>query len=134
MRRSRAAIGPVVAVVLTAASAACKSDPPSRPSPGASCATITIANNTVSPRSVTVTRGCQVTFTNNDSRGHTMSSDPHPEHTECPELNVGTVGPGKAPPHGLSRDEIERAIGGCGFQLWRVKPKQPSPESQPEGT
>jgi hypothetical protein len=35
---------------------------------------------------------------------------------------VGAVGPGKAPPHNLSRDDIEKAIGVQGFQLWRMKP------------
>jgi hypothetical protein len=36
---------------------------------------------------------------------------------------VGVVGPDKDPPHNLPRDEIERAIDTCGFQLWRMKPK-----------
>jgi hypothetical protein len=36
---------------------------------------------------------------------------------------VGAVAPGAAPPHGLSRDGIEKAIGTAGFQLWRMKPK-----------
>jgi plastocyanin len=51
-------------------------------------ATITIGSNgAVSPSSVTITRGGRVTFVNNDSRAHDMASDPHPEHTTCPELN-----------------------------------------------
>jgi hypothetical protein len=28
-----------------------------------------------------------VTFINNDSRAHEMDSDPHPDHTDCPEIN-----------------------------------------------
>ncbi len=36
---------------------------------------------------------------------------------------VGVVGAGKAPPHNLPRDEIEKAIDIRGFQLWRIKPK-----------
>ena len=28
-----------------------------------------------------------MTFINNDSRSHDMASDPHPEHSTCPELN-----------------------------------------------
>jgi hypothetical protein len=28
-----------------------------------------------------------VTFINNDSQTHEMTSNPHPEHTECPEIN-----------------------------------------------
>jgi hypothetical protein len=34
---------------------------------------------------------------------------------------VGAVAPGAAPPHGLSRDGIEKAIEAQGFQLWRLK-------------
>jgi hypothetical protein len=33
---------------------------------------------------------------------------------------MGIVGPGKAPPHNLSRGVIERAIDTEGFQLWRL--------------
>ena len=38
----------------------------------------------VSPKNLVVGPGTQVTFVNNDSRNHEMTSDPHPEHTECP--------------------------------------------------
>jgi hypothetical protein len=34
---------------------------------------------------------------------------------------IGTLGPDKAPPHRLSRHQIERAIDTQGFQLWRMK-------------
>jgi plastocyanin len=51
-------------------------------------ATITIGSNgSISPASVAITRGGRVTIVNNDSRAHDMSSDPHPEHTQCPEIN-----------------------------------------------
>jgi hypothetical protein len=36
---------------------------------------------------------------------------------------VGAVAPGAAPPHGLPRDGIEKAIETKGFALWRFKPK-----------
>ena len=36
---------------------------------------------------------------------------------------VGAVGPDAAPPYGLSREGIEKAIDDRGFQLWRLKPK-----------
>jgi hypothetical protein len=36
---------------------------------------------------------------------------------------VGAVAPGAAPPHGLSREGIEKAIEAHGFQLWRFKAK-----------
>lgn len=63
---------------------------PSTPTTGtpSETATITIGSNgTVSPSSVTITRGGRVTIVNNDSRAHDMSSDPHPEHTQCVEIN-----------------------------------------------
>jgi plastocyanin len=51
-------------------------------------ATITIgANGAVSPSSVTIAPGGRVTFVNNHNQAHDMSSDPHPEHTQCPEIN-----------------------------------------------
>lgn len=61
-------------------------------------ATITIgANGSVSPSSVTITRGGRVTFVNNDSRSHDMASDPHPEHTTCTEINsVGFLNTGQS--------------------------------------
>ena len=66
-------------------------------SPGPSGATITIgANGAVSPSQVTVTVGQSVTFVNNDSRTHDMSSDPHPTHTDCPQINaVSLLSPGQ---------------------------------------
>ncbi len=36
---------------------------------------------------------------------------------------VGAVAPEAAPPYGLSREGIEKAIGSQGFQLWRLKAK-----------
>jgi hypothetical protein len=38
-----------------------------------------------------------VTFINNDTIPHNMASDPHPEHTDCPEINqVGVLSPGQS--------------------------------------
>ncbi len=39
---------------------------------------------------------------------------------------VGAVAPDAAPPHGLSREGIEKAIEAHGFQLWRLKEKAKS--------
>jgi plastocyanin len=51
----------------------------------------------VSPQSVTVTRGSRVTFVNNDNRNHDIESNPHPEHTDCPEINqVALLSPGQS--------------------------------------
>ena len=60
--------------------------PPAGPNP--TTATITIGTDgRVSPSSVTIAPGGRVTMINNHSRAHDMSSDPHPEHTQCPETN-----------------------------------------------
>lgn len=71
------------------------------PSPNLTCSTLPnattflILNNAVCPQAMTVARGTRVTFINNDSRAHEMTSDPHPEHTDCMELNqVGRLEPG----------------------------------------
>jgi plastocyanin len=95
MRLMRKAIWTVLGVAMLFA-AGCKSDSPGTPS-DAPAATITISNNTVSPKNVTVPRGSQVAFVNNDSRRHTMNSDPHPTHTDCPEINtVGELNAGQS--------------------------------------
>ena len=75
-------------------------------------ATITIGSNgSVSPSTVTITRGGRVTFVNNHSRPHDMQSDPHPEHTDCPELAaVGFLSPGQS--HTSSNFNTART---CGF-------------------
>jgi plastocyanin len=57
-------------------------------SPGASGATITIAGGRVTPAEVTIAVGQSVTFVNNDNRVHNVSSDPHPNHTDCPQINA----------------------------------------------
>jgi plastocyanin len=73
------------------------------PSPPGACTasttstTITIANSAVCPQHITVPRGTQVTFVNQDTVSHEMYSDPHPEHTDCPEINsVGHLEPGQS--------------------------------------
>jgi plastocyanin len=76
-------------------------NPPSTTPPSTNptdSATITIGSNgSVSPSSVTITRGGRVTFVNNHTRAHDMSSDPHPEHTDCPEMAaVGFLSPGQS--------------------------------------
>ncbi|MFZ1882563.1 MAG: hypothetical protein WAU53_02920 [Rhodoplanes sp.] len=39
---------------------------------------------------------------------------------------TGVVAEDRAPPHGFSRDAIEKAIDAEGFQLWRVRDKEPA--------
>jgi hypothetical protein len=78
----------------------CGSTPaPAGPSPGTggnSGITITITSSGVSPKQLTVSPGTRVLFANNDTRSREMNSDPHPEHTDCPEINnVGFISPGQ---------------------------------------
>ena len=70
--------------------------PPSTTPPGLT-ATITIgADGRVTPSSVTLARGGRVEFVNSHNRNHEMNSDPHPEHSDCPDLNqVGFLQPGQ---------------------------------------
>jgi plastocyanin len=87
------------AFVITALTlSGCGSDSPSSPSgnDGTIAATLTIAAGGISPKSVTVPVGSRVTIINNDSRSHDMNSDPQPEHTNCPALNVGTLTAGQS--------------------------------------
>ena len=88
-------------LVVTAAMAflatACGSDNGMPPSPPVAGSTITITSSGVSPKSLLVSPGTQVTFMNSDSRNHEMTSDPHPEHTDCPAINtVDLVVPGQS--------------------------------------
>ena len=101
---TRLAATALLAGAIAAPSAACggSSSPSTGPSTGGTCTasststTITISNNTVCPQNITVPRGTQVTFVNNDSITHEMTSDPHPEHNDCPEINqVGNLVPGQ---------------------------------------
>jgi plastocyanin len=86
-----------LAAALIVAAAGCAGDSPSGPTPpGADATTITISAGGVSPTSIVVKPGSQVTFFNTDSRNHNMSSDPHPEHDDCPAVNdVGVLVPGQ---------------------------------------
>jgi plastocyanin len=73
---------------------------PSSPSGGGgnptSATTITLTSAGVNPTTINVPQGSRVLFTNNDNRQHEMTSDPHPDHTDCPELNqVGFINPGQ---------------------------------------
>jgi hypothetical protein len=77
--------------------AACGGGSPSTPSPGGGGTTITITASGVSPTQVTVSPGTRVLFVNNDSRSHNMTSDPHPDHQDCPEINnVGLLQPNQS--------------------------------------
>jgi plastocyanin len=65
--------------------------------PPVSSNTITITSAGVSPKNVQVSVGSRVLFMNNDTRSHNMTSDPHPSHDDCLELNqVGFLSPGQS--------------------------------------
>jgi plastocyanin len=69
----------------------------SSPSSPSNAATITITASGVSVTQVNVAPGARVTFVNMDVRSHNMTSDPHPEHNDCPEINtVGLLQPGQS--------------------------------------
>lgn len=70
---------------------------PSTPDPPVQTNTVTITAAGASPKSVQVALGQRVRFVNNDNRSHNMTSDPHPEHNDCPDLNqVGFLSPGQS--------------------------------------
>jgi plastocyanin len=108
----------VVAGIIALTSSACGgSDNPTAPSGGGSggsggtvSGTITITAAGVSPKTVTVAVGTRVTFVNNDSRPHDMNSNPHPEHTDCPEINVGFISAGAT---GTTQNLTRARV--CGF-------------------
>ena len=92
----------VLAAALTfAACGGSNSSPPTSPTPPpgggvTGSTTFTISGNAVTPRTLTVSLGSRITFVNTDNRPHDMNSNPHPEHTDCPALNVGFLAAGES--------------------------------------
>ena len=85
-----------------ALAAACGASSSMTPSPPLTCSTlpnattVLIINSAVCPQTLTVSPGSRVLFINNDSVEHQMFSYPHPEHTDCPDINqVGALQPGQ---------------------------------------
>jgi hypothetical protein len=100
-------LGALTILATSCAGGGSSSSTPSTPSGGdplpASCTnlpnstTFLLANDAVCPKNITVPPGTQVTFVNNDVIVHQIDSDPHPEHTDCPEINqVGFLSPGQS--------------------------------------
>jgi hypothetical protein len=72
------------------------SSSPTTPSPPPSGQpTLTIdASGVLGPKELVVTPGTRVLVTNRSTRARQVSSDPHPDHTDCPEINqVGFLPP-----------------------------------------
>jgi plastocyanin len=89
----------ILLLATTILMAACSSSDSggSTPIAPAGSLTFTITSAGISPKTLTVGAGSQVTFVNNDGVFHEMFSDPHPEHMDCPEINqVGYLSPGQA--------------------------------------
>lgn len=69
---------------------------PTTPPPPSNPYVFTITTAGVSPKELTVPQGTRVLFVNNDNRRRNMTSDPHPEHDICPEINnVGLLNQGQ---------------------------------------
>ena len=93
--------------------AACGGGSPPSPSGGggSTSTTLTITSAGVSATQLNLPPGSRVLFVNNDSRSHNMTSDPHPEHSDCPEINaVGLLLPTESRETGNLN-----AIRTCGF-------------------
>jgi len=80
-----------LAVLMTAAACGSKGSSSSTTAPtlvtAVQTTTITITSAGVSPNNIEVAVGARVLFINSDSRSHNMTSDPHPEHTDCTAIN-----------------------------------------------
>jgi len=92
MGNVRSVTGVLVAAAAMAAALSCggsssSTAPSGSCTPSSNANTFVLQNNQVCPQALTVARGSQVTFINNDSIVHEMNSDPHPEHTDCVEIN-----------------------------------------------
>jgi len=87
--------------VLAVASLSCggsdgSSNPPTNPTTNPYTVTIS-GSGIVGPKELTVPPGSRVLFVNSHSRRHDMTSDPHPDHLDCPELNqVGVLNAGQS--------------------------------------
>lgn len=92
-----------IALIIMAAGvlAACSGGSSTAPSSGGATPpvqtnTITITAQGATPLQIVVNQGTRVLFINNDTRAHDMTSDAHPAHTDCPEINqVGLLQPGE---------------------------------------
>lgn len=98
MRRSLLSSLVVVGLCTLSACSGGSSSTPTTPSTSTPTVTntITISAQGASPRNIQIAQGSRVLIINNDTRSHNMTSDPHPEHTQCPELNqIGLLAPGQ---------------------------------------
>jgi plastocyanin len=86
----------VGAMLLVAGACGSSSSGGPTPSPG-SPVTLTISAAGLTPNDVRIALGERVRFINSDTQPHSVGSDPHPDHTDCPEINqVGFLLPGQS--------------------------------------
>ena len=92
----RPAVPPMALALLMLAGCGGGSAPTSPSAPAPLAATMTIdAAGVLSPKELVVSPGTRVLFRNQSSRARQVASDPHPEHTDCPEVNqVGFLAAG----------------------------------------
>src|SRR5262245_39948159 len=70
---------------------------PSPTMPGAEGSTIAITSSGLMPPSVMISSGQSVTFVNNDTQAHQVTSGPVPSYDACPAINnVGRLEPGQS--------------------------------------
>jgi hypothetical protein len=89
----------VLILLLLLASCGGGNSTPTTPTPPSNPYTFTLTSSGVSPKDMTVPLGTQVLFVNQDTRRHDMASDPHPDHSDCTEINsVGVLVTGQSHP------------------------------------
>jgi plastocyanin len=109
------------ALALSFAAAACggsTAQQPGAPSPSpapstggsSSSITVTITSAGLNPKAITASKGSTVLFVNNDSVTHFPASNPHPVHTDCPEITVGSLTPGQS-----KATQVLNNVRTCGF-------------------
>ncbi len=64
---------------------------PQTSTPATSTNLITYTNTGFVPTTLTIKSGNQVSIKNDSSRELQFDSDPHPDHTDNPELNIGSI-------------------------------------------
>lgn len=88
--------------------------PPSGGGGGGSTApmsiTITVTGSGVTASGNALAPGGTITWVNNDNVAHDMSSDPHPQHTDCPGMGVGDLNPNQSRTSGAIT-----SVRNCGF-------------------
>ena len=72
------------------------SSPPPTTPPSSNQFRVTITSTGVTPKEISVPPGTRVLFINDDTRRRNMTSNPHPDHDDCIEINdVGNMNPGQ---------------------------------------